>query len=143
MFSAPPAEAGDLQPGDAQSGVSHQLSLPAGRLHLELQLLRSASSLRPEIRAWMPSGMIDAGDSGSLSGSDTFDVQRGLVSELPARGYGACWQTMLAATTVSDAELPGMGASWFYLVGGRNSAGLGTLGWDSRATERTSPTRCP
>ena len=82
-------------------------------------------------------------EDGALSGSDSFDVHRGLIADLRARGYGACFATSLLGTSTTDPALPGAGSGWFYLVRGRNAAGHGMLGSDSSGVESIPLTPCP
>ena len=75
--------------------------------------------------------------------AETYDVQRGTVSDLRGGGYGACLLTGLASTTHDDADLPPLGETFFYLVRGHDAGcgGGGTLGTDGDGTPR--PSACP
>jgi hypothetical protein len=82
-------------------------------------------------------------EDGGASGSETFDVFRGAVAQLETGASAACWRTGLTLPDAMDAELPGPGNAWFYLVAGRNPQGRGTLGADSSGLERLPLTACP
>ena len=74
---------------------------------------------------------------------------RGLVGELRAdegiaRAGCLAGADDLAATTAEDAEGPGPGDSFYYLVRGQNGCGSGPYGTNSEGTDRGLPTTdCP
>ncbi len=73
----------------------------------------------------------------------TYSVYRDLVSALPGGDYGACLQQDLTATSTTDAETPGAGEGWFYLVTAENRLGEeGTKGRDTFGNERRGEV-CP
>lgn len=81
----------------------------------------------------------------ALSGSSTvFDLMRGLVSELPIGGGSSetCLGSELTTNQGRDSERPNLGMSYYYLVRGENSCGIGSYGRDSASNERTSSS-CP
>jgi len=84
-----------------------------------------------------------AWDEPVYSGSETFNLYRGLVSGLPGPDFGACLQADLAVSSATDPGVPPSGAIWTYLVSGENAAGEGPLGYgsDGRGRENLSP--CP
>jgi hypothetical protein len=75
--------------------------------------------------------------------ADTYDVQRGTVTDLRSGGYGACLAAGVAATSYGDLDLPPADEAWFYLVRGHDAGcgGGGTLGTDSSGAPR--PSSCP
>ena len=88
-----------------------------------------------------PLGTRTSGFESTASGSETFDLYRGRLSGLGAT-LGDCLESPLVLPATTDAELPGADA-FFYLVGGRNAAGRGTLGFNSFRRERTPRMPCP
>lgn len=76
-----------------------------------------------------------------------YDVDRGLLSELPSGTYGGCLADDLADTSTGDAEVPAPQTGFFYLVRGENPGCGGAGPWGSRSdgTPRipTGPTACP
>jgi aminopeptidase N len=75
--------------------------------------------------------------------AESYDVQRGTVSDLRAGAYGACLITGLAGTTYDDADVPPLEESFFYLVRGHDAGcgGGGSLGVDGSGVPR--PPACP
>ena len=75
--------------------------------------------------------------------AETYDVQRGTVTELRAGGYGACLIAGLATTVYDDGDVPADGEASFYLVRGHDAGcgGAGSLGTDSTGAPR--PPACP
>ena len=75
--------------------------------------------------------------------AETYDIQRGTLTELALGSYGACWAAEIAVTTYDDADVPAAGEGYFYLVRGHD-AGCGeggSLGTDSAGVPR--PSACP
>ncbi|MGH9866766.1 MAG: LamG domain-containing protein [Candidatus Polarisedimenticolia bacterium] len=73
-----------------------------------------------------------------------YDVARGFVHELPV-GSGMsefCLGIGLAAPRITDSSSPAARMSYWYLVRGRNSCGIGTYGFESNGMERISMV-CP
>ena len=65
-----------------------------------------------------------------------YQVYRGDLGLLASGGYGGClWSGATPPMDVVDR--PGVGAGWFYLVVGKNSTGIGSLGWGSDGSERS------
>jgi hypothetical protein len=82
--------------------------------------------------------------------ADTYSVLRGLVSELSNSNYGSCQDLRdpnTADTSFVESEQPPSGASFFFLVLGRDAGcgGRGTLGRNSSGAERINqnPGNCP
>jgi len=75
--------------------------------------------------------------------AETYDVQRGTVTELRSGGYGACLIAGLATTVYDDGDVPADGEASFYLVRGHDAGcgGAGSLGTDSTGAPR--PPACP
>jgi len=75
--------------------------------------------------------------------AESYDVQRGTVTDLRAGGYGACFAPAVAGTSYGDAEVPADGEAFFYLVRGVDAGcgGAGSLGTDSQGAPR--PSACP
>ncbi len=73
-----------------------------------------------------------------------YDLMRGLTSQFPVGGKPAetCLASATTATSRTDATLPALGTSFYYLVRGINSCGPGTYGSSSSGVPRT-PTVCP
>lgn len=78
-------------------------------------------------------------------GSSTiYDVARGLAHELPV-GSGAsesCLNSGVMNPETTDLTVPEVGTSYWYLVRGRNSCGVGTYGFTSAGAERITGV-CP
>jgi len=73
-----------------------------------------------------------------------YNLYRGLVSTLPGLGYGGCQQQSLAAETATDAAVPTIGSSYFYLITAENLlAQEGTKGFNSAGVERANLSPCP
>ncbi|HJQ99825.1 MAG TPA: M1 family aminopeptidase [Candidatus Polarisedimenticolaceae bacterium] len=75
--------------------------------------------------------------------AESYDVQRGTVTDLRSGGYGTCFVTGVALTTYADAATPADGEAFFYLVRGVDAGcgGAGSLGTDSTGAPR--PSSCP
>ncbi len=75
--------------------------------------------------------------------ADGYDLSRGFLSGLHSGSYGACLAPMIVALSYDDADEPGDGDGFFYLVRGHDSGcgGGGPLGEDSEGNPRPSP--CP
>ncbi len=75
--------------------------------------------------------------------AETYDVQRGTLTELRAASYGACLASQLAAETLDDLDQPADDDGFFYLLRGRDAGcgGGGSFGTDSSGAPR--PTACP
>ncbi|HEX4823953.1 MAG TPA: M1 family aminopeptidase [Candidatus Polarisedimenticolaceae bacterium] len=74
--------------------------------------------------------------------ADVYDVERGTLSTLSA-GYGGCFASALAATSIDDADVPAAGDGFFYLVRGDDTGcgGAGSFGVDSNGVPRAAS--CP
>ncbi|MEM7245178.1 MAG: DUF4215 domain-containing protein [Acidobacteriota bacterium] len=81
-------------------------------------------------------------DEAAASGSDTFNLHRGVLASLRVGSYGTCAQPDLMTNETTDAELPDPGTGWFYLIGGANAGGTGPFGQSSLGVERM-PRACP
>ena len=80
----------------------------------------------------------------SLGSGVSYDVSRGLVSELPV-GAGAsedCFAVDLSVASVADAASPESGSAFWYLVRARNACGVGNYGLRSNGIPRNS-SACP
>jgi hypothetical protein len=81
-------------------------------------------------------------------GATSSDVLRGLVSALPVGPGGGdevCLDSGVAGTSVTDAEVPADGDTFWYLVQGVNACGKGPYGdavLDGTPSSRSSTT-CP
>jgi aminopeptidase N len=75
--------------------------------------------------------------------AESYDVERGTVTDLRSGGYGACFTTGVLLTSYADAETPADGEAFFYLVRGVDAGcgGAGSFGTDSSGTPR--PSSCP
>ena len=72
-----------------------------------------------------------------------YNLYRNLLSAI-APGFGACSQPDLPGETATDAEVPGAGTGFFYLVTAENVlAEEGTKGFQSSAVERANAAPCP
>jgi hypothetical protein len=72
-----------------------------------------------------------------------YNLYRNLLSAI-SPGFGACSQSNLPGETASDADLPGAGAGFFYLVTAENVlAEEGTKGFQSSNVERANAAPCP
>ena len=70
-----------------------------------------------------------------------YEVYRG--TSLPGT-YGTCFASNLTATNVTDATIPSVGGSFFYLVTARNRLSEeGTKGFSSNGTQRPNSLPCP
>jgi hypothetical protein len=79
------------------------------------------------------------------AGSATvYDVVRGEVSDLPVDGGATetCIDPGTSSAGTADSAIPGTGQAFWYAVRARNVCGVGTYGFASDGTERTS-TVCP
>lgn len=79
--------------------------------------------------------------------ADAYDVTRGRLSSLSGESYGACLANDLAATSITDADLPASDDGFLYLVRGENPGcgGAGSLGAGAGGNERSNldPEACP
>ena len=82
-------------------------------------------------------------EEGFLSGSTTFNLYRGLLSELATDRCGDCLLSGLTDRTADDTGLPGEGDCFFYVVAGENDTGEGPLGSSSDGSPRQAATPCP
>jgi len=81
----------------------------------------------------------------SVTGADSFHVNRGDLSTLDYWHFGSC-VTSLPGVAYDDSDLPAPGEGWFYIVVGHStSCGRGSLGFDSSGRERIDldPPACP
>jgi hypothetical protein len=93
-------------------------------------------------------GASTRGGSNLAAGATGSDVLRGRVSGLPvdANADEQCLADNTAATTLTDAALPGAGDSFWYLVRGDNACGEGPYGFQAFNGVPTLPrlsTKCP
>jgi hypothetical protein len=72
-----------------------------------------------------------------------FNLYRGGIAALHAGPAAECLAPDVLVPMARDAELPGPGAGFFYLVAGENCAGEGPLGTDSLGIPRPTRTPCP
>ncbi|MCP3980637.1 MAG: DUF4215 domain-containing protein [bacterium] len=84
-----------------------------------------------------------AWENAAASGSDSFNLYRGPLTDLGASQYGQCFASGLAGNTTDDTDTPPGGVTWIYLVTGRNAVGEGPLGLDSSGAARTPGGVCP
>lgn len=79
----------------------------------------------------------------AASRADAYDVSRGRLADLRWGDYGTCFAPMVPGLAVDDADDPGVGNGWFYLVRGHDAGcgGGGPSGNDSAGVPRPSP--CP
>jgi len=76
-------------------------------------------------------------------GAASYDVYRGLASDLSRGVPGRCHAYHVGGTSFASPALPGPGASYFYLVTGESAAGLeGTAGNTSAGAPRALLGRC-
>jgi len=72
-----------------------------------------------------------------------YNLYRGALGTLPSLGYGACHAQNLSNETFSDAQVPAVGAGFFYLATAENLLDEeGTKGFRSGGAERLG-TVCP
>lgn len=103
------------------------------------------------VRVAEATGLLFSADKQALSwdgvvGADRYDVQSGLVSQLPAGDYGACVANDLAVRRYVSSDPVGTGAARFFLVIADDAiCGPGTLGRRSNGVERLNSNsgRCP
>lgn len=91
-----------------------------------------------------PDGALLSWDSAVTSGGTgtVHDVLRGSLDDLPV-GTGLsdlCIGSSVAANRIMDDQLPVPGKGYWYLVRGRNVAGVGTYGFQSNGVEESSAT---
>jgi hypothetical protein len=73
----------------------------------------------------------------------TYDLYRGVLSNLSGLSFGSCLQQGLAATSTSDPDFPATGEAYFYLVTAENRlAEEGTKGFQTSGGERQGSV-CP
>jgi hypothetical protein len=74
----------------------------------------------------------------------TYDLMRGLISQLPAGGGPAetCLAQDIGSTQFEESATPESGAGFYYLVRGSNACGVGTYGASSGGVPRHAPV-CP
>jgi hypothetical protein len=83
-------------------------------------------------------------ENGAASGSITFNVHKGNISDLAPGNYGACLQSGIGTESYEDmTPVPPGGAAWFYLVTGVNAVGEGPSGQDSSGVWRPLGPPCP
>ena len=90
---------------------------------------------RPEVQAFQ------CDDGGDLSWQtapvfSSYQVFRGLLSSLASASLGGCFWTG-PGPPVADPEVPPLGEGWFYLVAGKNAAGVGDIGRRGDGTPRS------
>ncbi len=75
--------------------------------------------------------------------AESYDVQRGTLSELKLGSYGACLASQQVVTSYDDLDLPPAEDGFFYLVRGHDAGcgGGGSLGTDGNGDPR--PSACP
>jgi hypothetical protein len=72
-----------------------------------------------------------------------YNLYRNLLSAI-SPGFGACNQSNLPAETATDADVPGAGTGFFYLVTAENVLDEeGTKGFQSSTVERANAAPCP
>jgi hypothetical protein len=82
-------------------------------------------------------------DDKAQSGSDTFNLYRGSLSDLPLGRFGDCFEGDIPPSTAVDSETPAAGSGFFYIVTGENSGGEGPMGKTSDGTDRMPNIACP
>ena len=85
-----------------------------------------------EILSWIP-------EDGGLS----YNIYRGLISELSSTGYGVCYRSGIPGTQVGIPEDPPTAQGFFYLVTEEIVLGEGSLGDDGDGAERPLLNPCP
>jgi hypothetical protein len=78
-----------------------------------------------------------------ISRSDTFNLYRGPITDLPSGSNGLCYKAGLLTNSMTELAAPSSGSSWFYLVTGKNAAGEGPMGTTSDGLPRATTTPCP
>lgn len=80
-----------------------------------------------------------------IDGVVSYDVGRGLISELGPGQYGPCFRNDLEGLSVDDSDTPPAGESYFYLVRGNKTGCPSNWGYDSAGQERVNydPAACP
>jgi hypothetical protein len=75
--------------------------------------------------------------------AETYDLQRGTLTELGEGGYGACLAPGIAVTSYDDLDVPDADSGFFYLVRGHDGGcgEGGSLGTASAGAAR--PSACP
>ena len=116
----------DIQCRSTSTLVPNEVSPPWSRLPLRF--------MGPSTLAWEPV---------EPSGSEAFRVRRGDLAALPDCLPGECLGLPLAEPMATDAELPGSGRGWFYLVSGINAWGEGSTGRGSDRLPRPAGAACP
>jgi len=75
--------------------------------------------------------------------SDFYNLYRNVLSGI-APGFGLCQQPDLPGETATDADVPGAGTGFFYLVTAENVLNEeGTKGFQSSNVERANAAPCP
>jgi hypothetical protein len=73
-----------------------------------------------------------------------YELYRDSLTSLSSGGTGTCFLSALTTESASDATVPSVGTSMFYLVTARNLLSEeGTKGYRSGGTERPNPLPCP
>jgi hypothetical protein len=135
----------------------HGLDLSGGKLRFapgpDLTYTVSQPALRPgEVSGRGATPLLAAGADPTVltweAGMPAFNLYRGSIAALHSSGEytpaGSCLEPGLTAATYTDAAVPGDGDGFYYLVTGKNAAGVeGTLGYDSLGAERPNSSPCP
>jgi hypothetical protein len=73
----------------------------------------------------------------------TYNVYRGIPTDLSAGEFGECFASGLATNSAPVDPIPDPGVCWTFLVSGTNPAGEGPLGQGSHGTPRPNLSPCP
>ncbi len=84
-----------------------------------------------------------AWEDAAASGAEWFNLYRGNAAWLRDGVPLACLRPDLPENRAEDAEVPGAGTAWAYLVTGENGGGEGPRGTDSDGAPRPSDPSCP
>jgi hypothetical protein len=102
-----------------------------------------ASCAPPEVATGLlftdPQTLTWAADPASV----TYSLYRGTIDAGPWTFDHACLPPSLASPGATDGTNPPPGASFYYLVSGRNACGEGPLGASSNGQPRPNPSPCP
>ncbi len=77
------------------------------------------------------------------SRSVTFNLYRGVLSDVALGDYGDCFSPGLTSPVAMVPFKPPVGRTWSFLVTGENSYGEGTLGETSAGASRVNVAPCP
>jgi hypothetical protein len=113
----------DCAPLDPEQGLPEAVTA--------LSLVRQSTETASAALSWTPAAR-----------ADSYEISRGMIGGL-SDGYGSCLIDGLATPSYVDADDPGAGSGYHYLVRGRDDGcgGAGPVGTDSAGLPRELP--CP